>query len=116
MDFAYLGVAYAKSLLHLSEPRVGLLSIGEEPSKGNAQVKKAHLLLKETNLNFIGNIEAKELVRGEVDVVVCDGFAGNILLKSVEGFAEFMLGSLKEQIHRLPGALPAGRVAAQAGA
>lgn len=99
VDFAYLGVAYAKSLLGQSNPRVGLLSIGEEPSKGNAQVKKTHLLLKDSPLNFIGNIEGKELVRGEVDVVVCDGFAGNIVLKSVEGFIELMLGMLRQQIH-----------------
>ncbi len=102
VDFAYLGVAYAKSLLNRENPRVGLLSIGEEPSKGNAQVKKAHQLLKDTPLNFLGNIEAKELVRGEVDVVVCDGFAGNVLLKAVEGFGELILGMLKEQIHSRP--------------
>jgi phosphate acyltransferase len=97
VDFAYLGATYAKSLLGLENPRVGLLSIGEEPSKGNALVKKAHSLLKESPLNFIGNIEAKELARGEVDVVACDGFAGNILLKTVEGYAELFFGMLREQ-------------------
>jgi glycerol-3-phosphate acyltransferase PlsX len=98
VDFAYLGASYAKSLLRLENPRIGLLSIGEEPSKGNAQVKKTHLLLKDTPLNFVGNIEGKELVRGDVDVVVCDGFAGNVLLKSVEGFAELIVAMLKQQI------------------
>jgi glycerol-3-phosphate acyltransferase PlsX len=98
VDFAYLGATYAKSLLEVENPRVGLLSIGEEPSKGNALVKKTHALLRRASLNFIGNIEGKELARGEADVVVCDGFAGNILLKSVEGYAELFVGLLKERV------------------
>ena len=98
VDFAHLGTTYAKSLLAVENPRVGLLSIGEEPSKGNALVKKTHALLKQTSLNFIGNIEGKELARGDADVVVCDGFAGNILLKSVEGYAELFVGLLKERV------------------
>jgi glycerol-3-phosphate acyltransferase PlsX len=98
VDFAHLGATYAKSLLAVENPRVGLLSIGEEPSKGNTLVKKAHALLKQSSLHFIGNIEGKELARGDVDVVVCDGFAGNILLKSVEGFAELFLSMLRERM------------------
>lgn len=98
VDFAHLGATYAKSLLAVENPRVGLLSIGEEPSKGNALVKKTHSLLRQSSLNFIGNIEGKELARGEADVVVCDGFAGNILLKSVEGYAELFVGLLKERL------------------
>jgi phosphate acyltransferase len=98
VDFAYLGATFARSLLSVENPRIGLLSIGEEPSKGNAVVKKTHALLKETELNFIGNIEGKEIARGDLDVVVCDGFVGNVLLKSVEGAIELIWGMLRERL------------------
>jgi glycerol-3-phosphate acyltransferase PlsX len=83
-----------------------LLSIGEEPSKGSAVTKKAHALLQESSLNFIGNVEGKEIPMGAVDVVVCDGFVGNVVLKTVEGYAELFVGLMKEQLlsgwrHRL---------------
>ncbi len=105
-DFAIMGSSYAHCLLHVDRPRVGLLSIGEEPSKGSAVTKKAHAILQESSLNFIGNVEGKEIALGAVDVVVCDGFVGNVVLKTIEGYAELFLGLMKEQLlsgwrHRL---------------
>ncbi len=98
VDFAYLGVTYARSLLSVANPRVALLSIGEEPSKGNAVVKKAHELLGQSGLNFVGNIEGRDLSRGLADVVACDGFVGNVLLKVTEGSVEMLWGMLRERI------------------
>jgi glycerol-3-phosphate acyltransferase PlsX len=98
VDFAYLGVTYARSLLSVATPRVALLSIGEEPTKGNAVVKKAHSLLAGSGLNFVGNIEGKDLSHGTADVVVCDGFVGNVLLKVTEGSVEMLWEMLRESI------------------
>lgn len=96
-DFALMGSIYAHCLFHLERPRVGLLSIGEEPSKGSAATKKAYALIQESQLNFVGNVEGKELALGEVDVVVCDGFVGNVVLKAAEGYAELFISMLKQQ-------------------
>lgn len=96
--FARLGAVYAEDILGRVNPAVGLLSIGEEPEKGNAAVKDAHqLLAKEPGLNFIGNVEGRDIPRGAcdrgaIDVVVCDGFTGNVLLKFYEGIAPFLIG------------------------
>ncbi len=97
-DFAWMGSVYAQSLLHIQQPRVGLLSIGEEPSKGNALVKQAHALLAELPINFVGNVEGQHIAVGEVDVVVCDGFVGNAVLKATEGYAELFSAMLKERL------------------
>lgn len=97
-DFALIGSIYAHCLLHVARPRVGLLSIGEEPSKGSALTKKAYPLLEAAPINFIGNIEGKEVARGGVEVVVCDGFVGNVLLKAVEGYAELFVEMLRSRI------------------
>lgn len=96
--FARLGAVYAEDILGRENPAVGLLSIGEEPEKGNAAVKEAHqLLAQEPGLNFIGNVEGRDIPRGAcdrgaIDVVVCDGFTGNVLLKFYEGIAPFLIG------------------------
>lgn len=98
-DFAIMGSSYAHCLLHVDRPRVGLLSIGEESSKGSAVTKKAYALLQQSPVNFIGNVEGKEISLGGVDVVVCDGFVGNVVLKTVEGYAELFVGMLKGQLN-----------------
>jgi phosphate acyltransferase len=93
-EFARMGSVYTRLILGIEKPRVGLLSIGEESSKGNDAVKEAHGLLQKSGLNFIGNIEGNDVLKGTADVVVCDGFTGNILLK----FAESVPGFFKQQI------------------
>ncbi len=85
LEFAILGSVYASSLLNLQRPRVGLLSNGSEPSKGNTLTLAAHRLLADSSVNFIGNIESRSVLFGAADVVVTDGFTGNVLLKSMEG-------------------------------
>jgi glycerol-3-phosphate acyltransferase PlsX len=82
----------------IPEPRVGLLSIGEEGSKGNVLVKKTHELLAASNLNFIGNVEGRDTFQGDVDVIVCDGFVGNVCLKLSEGLSEAVLLMLRDEI------------------
>ena len=99
LQFAYLGAEYASFALNKENPTIGLLSIGEEPEKGNELTKEAHKLLKEAkDLNFIGNIEPKEMVRGEADVIVCDGFVGNLMLKASEGISELIMHFLKKEM------------------
>lgn len=94
-QFGIMGHAYAKYILGKDNPRVGLLSIGEEDSKGNETTKEAFKLLKKSHINFTGNIEGKEVYRGTVDVIVCDGFTGNVALKISESLAEMIGISLK---------------------
>jgi glycerol-3-phosphate acyltransferase PlsX len=99
LQFAIMGSAYAKSILNLPSPKVGLLSIGEEDVKGNEITKTVFQLLKECKaINFIGNVEAKRLYRGEADVIVCDGFVGNVALKTSEAVASFVATILKNEI------------------
>lgn len=99
LQFAYLGNFYAKRVLGVAEPRVGLLNIGSEDSKGTALQKETLALLKKADANghlrFIGNIEAKEAIKGGCDVIVCDGFSGNVLLKTMEGVGSFAGTALK---------------------
>lgn len=98
-QFAIMGKAYATDLLGINKPKVGLLANGEEPSKGNKVVKEAHEILKNTpDFNFIGNVEGSDIFTGEVDVVVCDGFVGNVLLKTGEGVATSVSYLLKKFI------------------
>ncbi len=108
LQFARLGSDYAAWMFNCRAPRVGLLSIGEEPAKGNELTKETHQLLLTSGLNFVGNVEPKEIVQGVVDVVVCDGFVGNLILKAGEGFCETVLALIREQFshglfHRLLG-------------
>jgi glycerol-3-phosphate acyltransferase PlsX len=99
LHFARLGATYAEDLLGRTNPSVALLSIGEEPEKGNTVTKEAHALLAASGLNFIGNCEGRDLPagtchHGDLDVVVCDGFVGNVILKFYEAVAPFMVGTL----------------------
>ena len=100
VQFARLGATYVECVLGRANPAVGLLSIGEEPEKGNAVTKEAHQLLQAAGLNFIGNVEGRDLPAGgtehhPVDVVVCDGFVGNVVLKFYEAIAPLMIGTLR---------------------
>ena len=100
VQFARLGATYVECVLGRANPAVGLLSIGEEPEKGNAVTKEAHQLLQASGLNFIGNVEGRDLPLGgterdAVDVVVCDGLVGNVVLKFYEAIAPLMIGTLR---------------------
>lgn len=97
-QFAQMGKVYFESVLGVDNPTVGLINIGEEEEKGNELTKEAHKLLKQEDLNFIGNIEPREIPKGEVNVLVCDGFVGNTVLKMYEGVAETILSELKTEI------------------
>lgn len=97
--FAAMGAAFAKIALAVGNPKVGLLSVGEEPAKGNELVREAHTLLLATqDLNFVGNIEARDLFAGHADVAVCDGFTGNIVLKVGEGLVATLETMLKREV------------------
>jgi glycerol-3-phosphate acyltransferase PlsX len=98
LQFAIMGEVYAKYVLKNPNPRVGLLSIGEEATKGNELTKEAFKLLTETSLNFIGNVEGRDVMSGNADVVVCDGFIGNVVLKLSEAVAEAIGLMIRENI------------------
>ncbi len=98
VQFAVMGHMYAKNVLHVAHPRVGLLSIGEEDLKGNALTRATLPLLRGLGLNFIGNVEGRDLYNGRADVVVCDGFVGNVALKASEGLAKLVNSSLRESL------------------
>ena len=101
VQFAILGSLYSKYFLNRENPEVALLNIGEESGKGNDLSKKSHArLIESEHINFIGNIEGKDLLKGIVDVVVCDGFVGNVMLKTVEGVALAIFDMMKEQIKK----------------
>ncbi|MCL1963680.1 MAG: phosphate acyltransferase PlsX [Firmicutes bacterium] len=99
LSFARMGSAYMRQVMGVAVPRVALLGIGEEAEKGNQQTKAAYALLRESGLHFVGNLEARGVPMGEADVVVVDGFAGNILLKSMEGITKAIFKLLKEELH-----------------
>jgi glycerol-3-phosphate acyltransferase PlsX len=98
LQFAHMGAIFAEEILGIDRPVVRLLSIGEEPEKGNALTLEAHALLAESGLNFLGNAESRELLEGAADVVVADGFTGNIALKLLEGTIKAVLDALREAI------------------
>ena len=98
LQFAIMGEAYAKSIFNVGSPKIGLLGIGKEDAKGNELTKEAFKLIKDSGLNFIGNIDGKDIFLGDADVVVSDGFVGNIALKISEGLAEAMTKMLKREI------------------
>ncbi len=102
LQYGIMGSAYAEHILNISNPKVGLLNIGEEESKGTGFVKESHELLSKTKLNFIGNVEGKHFFLGNCDVVVCDGFVGNVTLKVSESLAEALQKSLKKHIRSNP--------------
>ncbi len=99
-QFGVMASAFSSILLSIDRPRVGLLSIGEEGSKGNSLVKGAIGLFQNSSLNFIGNVEGRDTFLGDVDVIVCDGFVGNVCLKVSEGLAETVLTMLRSEIEK----------------
>jgi len=101
-QFALMGALFSEKILGIRRPRVGLLSIGEEGGKGNFLVKRAHALLSESPLNFVGNVEGRHIYSGEAEVIVGDGFVGNICLKVSEGVAEALTVMLRREVRRDP--------------
>lgn len=99
-QFALMGNIYAHKVMGLTNPRVGLLSIGEEETKGNELTLAAHEILKGAKYNFIGNIEGRDIFHGITDVVVCDGFVGNVVLKTAEGLASDLMTMIKDEIKK----------------
>lgn len=97
VQFAKMGSVYAEQVLKVHRPRIGLLNIGHEPSKGNHVAQETYELLQQSSLHFVGNIEGRDISRGEIDVVVCDGFVGNVVLKFAEGLSEALFGMMKEE-------------------
>lgn len=103
VQYAQMGDIYLRAVFGVSRPRIGLLSNGEEETKGSKLVQETHLLLKQqTQLHFIGNVEGKDVPMGEADVVVCDGFAGNVLIKTAEGVVNLLRQVLREEVTRGP--------------
>ncbi|MDA8443326.1 MAG: phosphate acyltransferase PlsX, partial [Peptococcaceae bacterium] len=101
-QFGIMGSIYAEKILHIAQPKVALLNIGSEKTKGNELVLAAYSLLQQAPLRFIGNIEGREVPRGDADVVVCDGFVGNIVLKFAEGLADTLFKMIKAEITANP--------------
>lgn len=97
-QFAVMGSAYMRDVIGVDDPRVGLINNGAEEEKGNELTKATYQLLKDTPVNFKGNCEARDIISGDFDVVVCDGFAGNVVLKFMEGLAMALVGMLKEEL------------------
>ncbi len=113
-QFAVMGHSYAQAVHHLETPRIGLMSIGEEDSKGTDTTRETLRVLKTTGLNFVGNVEGRDVFNGEVDVIVCDGFVGNVLLKSAEAMAEQLKRMLYEELDRSPQARLGAKLAGPA--
>jgi glycerol-3-phosphate acyltransferase PlsX len=101
-EFSVMGKVYTEAIFHTPNPRVGLMSMGAEETKGNELTKEVHEVLKDSSLNFIGNVEGHDLFSGRVDVVVMDGFTGNVALKASETLAESLMHLLKEELTRTP--------------
>ena len=101
-EFAVMGHFYAQEVNQIPFPKIGLMSIGEEESKGTDMTREVFRVLQETGLNFIGNVEGQDAFNGSVDVIVCDGFVGNVLLKSAEAVAELIRGMLREELAKSP--------------
>ncbi len=102
VQFAQMGSVYMERLFGIQRPRIGLLSNGEEETKGNLLVRETHQLLKNTDLNFVGNVEGEDIVGGIVDVVVTDGFTGNAVLKASEGLGVFVYQTLRQTLNSRP--------------
>ena len=98
VGFGVLGSVFSQDLLKIPNPKIGLLSVGSEEGKGNSQIKEATELFKKSGLNFIGNIEGNDLVTGKADIVVCDGFVGNVVLKLVEGLSIGLANQLQTEL------------------
>jgi len=100
LQFGIMAEAFATSCMGMQDPRIGLLSIGEEGAKGNEQVRAAYELFKGSRLHFVGNVEGRDLFSGKTEIVVCDGFVGNVALKVSEGMAEAMGSMVREEMSR----------------
>lgn len=99
LQFGLMATAFAEGIIGNTRPRVGVLSIGTEQGKGNSLVRKADQLFRDSTLNYIGNVEGGDIFKGDVDIIVCDGFVGNIALKTSEGLAEAMTTMLRDEIN-----------------
>ena len=99
-QFGLMGAAFSDNLFQIKRPSIGLLSIGEEGGKGNVLVKTAHEMFSQSSLNFIGNVEGRDIFQGDVDVIVCDGFVGNVCLKVSEGLAEAIISMLRTEMSK----------------
>jgi len=110
-QFAVMGAVYAQRVMGVENPRVGLLSNGEEDTKGSQLVQEAHVLLRRLDLNFVGNVEGKDITHGLADVIVSDGFVGNVAIKTAEGVGSMMMSLIKSEIKRRPLAVLGGLLA-----
>jgi glycerol-3-phosphate acyltransferase PlsX len=99
-EFAVMADVYARAVLHIDNPRIGLMSMGEEETKGNELTKEVHEVLKASPINFVGNVEGHDVWNGKVDVIVMDGFTGNVVLKAGESLAESLFMLLREELSR----------------
>ncbi len=102
VQFAVMGSFYAEAVLGVHDPRVGLMSVGEEEGKGGRRVREQFRHIAATGIRFVGNVEGRDIFNGDVDVVVCDGFTGNVILKTAEGLGELVIGALKEEARQSP--------------
>jgi len=102
VHFAKMGSIYMEKIFGMESPRIGLLSSGEEDTKGSQMVQKAHKMLRKSKLNFIGNVEGRDIASGRADVIVTDGFTGNVLLKLGEGLGEMLIGALRRGVAENP--------------
>jgi glycerol-3-phosphate acyltransferase PlsX len=98
VQFALMGHLFSQKIVGIASPRVGLMSVGEEETKGNDLTREVHKTLKKTSLNFIGNVEGRDVYNGRADVIVCDGFTGNVALKTSEGLIEAVLKLLRDEL------------------
>ena len=113
-QFAVMGAVYSQRILGVDTPRVGLLSNGEEDTKGNRMVQEAFALLQRLDLNFVGNVEGKDIPRGIADVIVTDGFVGNVAVKTAEGVGSMLMGVIRDEIKQRPIASVGGLLAKSA--
>jgi glycerol-3-phosphate acyltransferase PlsX len=102
VQFAAMGAIFAEHVLHVENPRIGLLNIGEESEKGHAMAREAHEKLADADLRFVGNVEAHDMIAHRADVVVCDGFVGNVVIKFFEGITSFIFRALREDLQQGP--------------
>lgn len=99
-QFGVLGSFYMKANFNMDKPRVGIVNVGSEEEKGTDEIKEGYKMLKESSLNFVGNVEGNDVMLGKADVVVCDGFLGNVMLKLLEGTSEFLFGEIKSILRK----------------
>lgn len=102
MSFAVMGSLYAQAVFGIASPSVGLMSVGEEVGKGGPRVRERHRLLERAGVRFVGNVEGRDVFSGDVDVIVTDGFTGNVILKVAEGMGEMVIGAIKEEARQSP--------------